>query len=115
MYSWVAVGFWQGPIMRFRNIGGKQVCFHRTMNYLYSKIAFENSCLHEFFSEIDFTTRSRVKKENVEAHWEFTDEHPCFETDVVVYRRTKCVPVEVARIDEGFRNVAGTPRRGRTP
>jgi hypothetical protein len=67
---------------RFQN----RFCFHRAMNYLYTPIAFEN------FSKMNFTTRSRAKEENG-VHWEFTKEHPCFETeDAVVYRSAKCVP-----------------------
>ena len=78
-------------IMRFRQISGKQVGFHRAMNYLFRPTAFENFSLYQFFSMVDFSTKRKTKLAHIE-NWEFTEQHPCFVTDVVVYRDTKCVP-----------------------
>lgn len=77
-------------VMRFRNVGGKQVAVHKAMNYLHRPLAMEHMCLYVFFQTIYFLPRSLAKE--IES-FDFLEEHPCSSIEVAAYRDTSCVPV----------------------
>jgi hypothetical protein len=83
-------------IMRYRNVGGKQVTFHQAMNYLYRPKEMENSSMYQYYSETEFTSLSEATKMKWDS-FEFTEEHPFHNYDAVIYRlqkeRQDCVPV----------------------
>jgi hypothetical protein len=86
----------ENMIMKFRNVGGKQVTFHQAMNYLYRPKETENSAMYKFYMEMEFTSVREAGKANI-PFYEFTEDHPFQSTDAVIYRMQKgkqdCVPV----------------------
>jgi len=79
-------------VMTFRNIGDSQKCFHASMHYAYRPQKMEDMCFYEYYSKIEFTSKTKATEEDRE-HLEFTENHPCANSEVAVYRSQICVPV----------------------
>jgi len=78
-------------IMRFRNMNGKQVGFHKALNYLYRPLAMEHMSAHEFYSETEYINISQARKDGIE-YFEYTEKHLFHATEAVIYRtKTKAV------------------------
>ena len=86
----------ENMIMKFRNVGGKQVTFHQAMNYLYRPEEMEHSAMYKYYMETEFTSLKAAEKTDTQC-FEFTEDHPFHNTDAVIYRMQKgkqdCVPV----------------------
>ena len=79
-------------VMTFRNIGDSQKYFHASMHYAYRPQKMEDMCFYEYYSKIEFTSMTKATEEDRE-HFEFTENHPCANSEVAVYRSQICVPV----------------------
>ena len=77
-------------IMRFKNVEGRQVVFHRAMWYLYRPIEMKGMCLYEFFQLVDVVSESRSDGQET---FQLLDSFPCGSSDVAVYRKRPSVPV----------------------
>ena len=65
---------------------------HPSMHYFYRPEALENMCCYDFFSEINFVTKSAAKKSGIE-FFEFINGHPLKDVMVVIFREKSCVPI----------------------
>ena len=48
--------------MQFRKVDGSQISHHASMNYYYRPEKLENMCCYEFYSEINFITRTMAQE-----------------------------------------------------
>ena len=65
----------ENMIMKFRNVGGKQVTFHQAMNYLYRPEEMEHSAMYKYYMETEFTSLKAAEKTDTQC-FEFTEDHP---------------------------------------
>jgi hypothetical protein len=77
----------ENVIMRFRNLKGQQIGFHKAMNYLYRPREMEDMPAYEFYSDTEFINISKARKDGIE-YFEYTENHAFNETEAVVYRKT---------------------------
>ena len=69
--------------MRFRYLNGKQVSFHKGVNYLYRPIKMEELPTYEYSLETEFTLISKANQD----HFEYTEDHLFHKTEAVIYRK----------------------------
>jgi len=81
----------QSVTMRFRNLNGTQVAFHKALNYLYRPKELEHMPSYQFYSETEFVNIKQAEKDNVE-FFEYTEEHVFRGTEAVRYREIMAVP-----------------------
>ena len=81
----------QQVIMRFRNIKGKQITFHKTLNYLYRPIELNDMYTYEYYSRTEYMNMKQAEKLNI-AYFLYTKKHVCRDTEVVIMRKNEAVP-----------------------
>ena len=67
------------------------MAFHREVNYLFQQKELEDMCLYQIFSKMVFITRRKAEDDGIE-FFEFTENHPFHETDVLAYANKLLVP-----------------------
>jgi hypothetical protein len=75
--------------MRFRKIKGKQVSFHKGINYLYRPIEMEELPTYRYYSETEFKLISKANEE----YFEYTEDHLFHKTEAVIYRKRNAIPI----------------------
>jgi hypothetical protein len=81
----------QQVIMRFRNIKGKQITFHKALNYLYRPIELNYMYTYEYYSRTEYMNMKQAQKLNI-AYFLYTKKHVCRDTEVVIMRKNEAVP-----------------------
>jgi hypothetical protein len=81
----------QQVVMRFRNIKGKQVTFHKALNYLYRPLDMEDMYSYKYYSKTEFMNKKQAEKMNIQ-YFLYTKKHISRETEVVIMRKTDAVP-----------------------
>jgi hypothetical protein len=75
--------------MRFRYVKGKQVSFHKGINYLYRPTEMEDLALYWYYLLTEFILISRANQH----YFEYTEEHLFRKTEAVIYRKRKAIPI----------------------
>ena len=81
----------QQVIMRFRNIRGKQVTFHKALNFFYRPPELKYMHSYMFYSETEFMNKKQADKLKL-PYFAYTEKHIWRDTEVVVKRKTHAVP-----------------------
>jgi hypothetical protein len=81
--------------LSFRNIGGKQVPYHESMNYYFRSLKLSNTCFYEYFRDMEFMSYTTADQHGIDEcdRYPFTEEHPCYIISLAVRRKRKCIPV----------------------
>ena len=74
--------------MRFRYLNGKQVSFHKAMNYLYRPIEMDGMSTYQYYSGTEFILISRAQEE----YFEYTEDHLFHKTEAVIHRTRQAIP-----------------------
>jgi hypothetical protein len=77
--------------MRFRNIKGKQVTFHKALNYLYRPLELAYMYCYKYYSETEYMNMKEAKKLKL-VYFLYTEKHISRDTEVVIKRKTHAVP-----------------------
>jgi hypothetical protein len=77
--------------MRFKKVGDKQIAFHEPMNYYYRPEEMEGYCFYQYTAEMISLPRKEATKSNI-VFYEFLEEHPLHETNVLTRRKNVCIP-----------------------
>lgn len=82
-------------VLNFRNIGGKQVPYHESMNYYFRSPKLQNTSFYQFFRDMKLMTYTKAREEGIDdcECYPFMEEHPCHSIQIAVCRKRKCVPV----------------------
>ena len=81
----------QNVQMKFRNLNGKQVTFHKAYNYLYRPTQMEDMPLYKYYSDTKFIKMSQARKLGIE-HFKYTEKHLFRQYEAVMFRKTPAVP-----------------------
>ena len=81
--------------LSFRNIGGKQVPYHESMNYYFRSLKLSNICFYEYFRDMEFMANTTAEQHGIDEceRYPFLEEHPCHIISLAVCRKRKCIPV----------------------
>jgi hypothetical protein len=77
--------------MQFRNIKGKQVTFHKALNYLYRPLELAYMYCYKYYSETEYMNMKEAKKLKL-VYFLYTEKHISRDTEVVIKRKTHAVP-----------------------
>ena len=82
-------------ILSFRNINGKQLPFHESMNYYFRSPKLQHTCLYQFFQDMKFISYTQAQQQDIDEYecYPFTENHPCHSINLAVCRKRKCIPV----------------------
>jgi hypothetical protein len=96
----------QATLMTFRNVDGRQVPFHKSMDYLFRPTEQEALCAYEFAADTETMTIANADKAGREERYYLQEGHPLAQTHCVVYREKTCVPIFPWNWLESTRNFA---------
>jgi hypothetical protein len=77
--------------MRFRIVKGKQVTFHKALNYLYRPLDLNDMYTYKYYSETEYMNMKEAKKLNL-VYFLYSEKHIFRDTEVVIKRKTHAVP-----------------------
>ena len=75
----------QEMIMTFKSVGGSQVPYHSSMDYLYRPKELESLCAYQYYSQTKLVPKRQAETENQE-YFSLRKAHPLQSQKVVVYR-----------------------------
>jgi hypothetical protein len=77
--------------MRLKNVKGKQISFHKALNYLYRPLELNYMYTYMFYSETEYMNMKEAAKLKL-VYFLYTEKHVSRDTEVVIKRKSHAVP-----------------------